>query len=93
MSIEGTDFDCPDDDCKNLRVKFGEGQNAIYQPATRVSSSQIDVMVPKYTKPDVLKVELTLNGHDYTHDKKDYGYYDPYVIDVEPKLIAIDGST
>jgi len=50
-------------------------------------------MVPKYTKPDVLKVEVTLNGHDYTSDKKDYGYYDPYVIDVEPKLIAIDGST
>lgn len=69
MEIEGTDFDCPDDDCKNLRVKFGEGNNAIYQPATRVSSSQIDVMVPKYTKPDVLKVELTLNGHDYTDDK------------------------
>lgn len=50
-------------------------------------------MVPKYTKPDVLKVDLTLNGHDYTHDKKDYGYYDPYVIDVSPKLIAVDGST
>jgi len=50
-------------------------------------------MVPKYTKPDVLKVELTLNGHDYTNDKKDYGYYDPYVIDVYPKLIAVDGST
>jgi hypothetical protein len=50
-------------------------------------------MVPKYTKPDVLKVELTLNGHDYTDDKHNYGYYDPYVIDVVPKLIAVDGST
>jgi len=30
MSIEGTDFECPDGDCKDLRVKFGEGDNAIY---------------------------------------------------------------
>lgn len=39
MTIEGTDFDCPEDDCKHLKVRFGEGSNAIYQPATRISSS------------------------------------------------------
>ena len=50
-------------------------------------------MIPKYTKPDVLRVELTLNGIDYTADKKTYGYFDPYVLNAEPKLMAIDGST
>jgi hypothetical protein len=38
MEIQGTDFDCPEDDCKDLRVRFGEGKNAIYMPATRVNS-------------------------------------------------------
>jgi hypothetical protein len=51
-------------------------------PGTLVNSNTIKCKIPKYTKPDVLRVELTLNGDDYTNDNKTYGYYDPYVIDV-----------
>ena len=46
-----------------------------------------------WLKPDVLRVEITFNGIDYTSDNKTYGYYDPYLIDVKPRLIAKDGST
>ena len=49
--------------------------------------------IPKYTKPDVLKVEVTLNGKDYTGDAKTYGYFDPYVLNAEPRLISVDGTT
>lgn len=93
MTIDGKDFICPDPACKHLRVRFGEHPHAIYMPATLESPSRIKVKVPKYTKPDVLRVELTLNGADYTHDNKTYGFYDPYVIDVQPRLISVDGST
>jgi len=93
MTIDGKDFICPDPTCKHLRVRFGEHPHAIYMPATLESTSRIKVKVPKYTKPDVLRVELTLNGADYTHDNKTYGFYDPYVIDVQPRLISVDGST
>lgn len=51
------------------------------------------VKIPKYTKPDVLRVELTLNDQDYTNDKKTYGYFDPYVLNAEPRLISIEGTT
>lgn len=51
-------------------------------PATVVDSKTIKCKIPKNTKPDVLKVEVTLNGDDFTNDNKTYGYYDPYVIDV-----------
>jgi len=34
-----------------------------------------------------------LNGEDFTNDKKTYGYFDPYVLDVSPRLISVDGST
>jgi hypothetical protein len=51
-------------------------------PGTLVNSNTIKCKIPKYTKPDVLRVELTLNGDDYTNDNRTYGYYDPYVIDV-----------
>ena len=49
--------------------------------------------MPRYTKPDVLKVEVTVNDESYTNDNKTYGFYDPFVTDANPKLLAVDGST
>ncbi len=49
--------------------------------------------MPKYTKPEVLTVELTVNGKDWTNDMLTYGYFDPYVIRAEPALISVDGTT
>lgn len=34
-----------------------------------------------------------MNGIDYTNDKLTYGYYDPYLIDANPKLINVNGKT
>jgi len=53
----------------------------------------VRVKIPKYSKPDVLRVELTTNGKDYTNDGKTYGYFDPYVVNAEPRLISVDGTT
>ena len=50
-------------------------------------------MIPKYTKPDVLAVEISMNGRDYTNDKVTYGFYDAFVIDVSPRLISKKGGT
>jgi hypothetical protein len=58
-----------------------------------VNETYVRCLVPKYTKPDVLVVELTLNGVDYTTDGKTYGFFDPYILDADPRLISIDGST
>jgi hypothetical protein len=49
--------------------------------------------VPQYTKPDVLFVEVTVNGESYTNDNKTFGYFDPFVLDADPKLLATDGTT
>jgi hypothetical protein len=34
-----------------------------------------------------------MNGLDFTNDNKTYGYYDPYVIDAQPRLISVKGDT
>jgi len=81
LTIEGVDFKCPEKGCRQVQVRFGDGANAIYMPGLHVNEKTIKCKIPKYTKPDVLRVELTLNGDDYTNDNKTYGYYDPYVID------------
>jgi hypothetical protein len=94
MDIEGKDLHCPDTNCSDLKVRFGEPpNNAIYVKGQWLNDSFIRTEIPKYTKPDVLRVEVTLNGQDYTNDKLTYGYYDPYVLNAEPRLISVDGTT
>jgi hypothetical protein len=85
---------CPDGpECKDLYVKFGENENAIYMKGERISDDHIRAQVPKYAKPDVLTVEATFNGQDYTHDNHTYGFFDPYVLDLQPRLISTRGTT
>ena len=74
-------------------MRFGEPGTAIYQKAIWVSNSHIRVKVPKYSKPEVLRVEVTVNGMDWSNDGKTYGYFDPYVLRAEPALVSVDGTT
>jgi len=64
MEIEGTGFKCPDaPKCKDLQVRFGDPpKKAIYLSAVWLNETFVKVKIPKYTRPDVLVVELTLNG-------------------------------
>jgi hypothetical protein len=59
----------------------------------KISDDKVKCTVPKYTKPDVLNVEITFNGQDYTHDNQTYGFFDPYILDVAPRLISTKGTT
>lgn len=94
IEINGNGFACYDDDCSDLMCRFGNEPNSyIFVKAQLVSSTQVKCKVPQYTKPDVLNVEVTVNGESYTNDNKTFGYFDPFVLDANPKLLASDGST
>lgn len=93
MDIEGSNFKCSDANCSDLYVRFGEPGQSIYQKGIYISDSHIRVKVPKYTKPDVLRVEVTVNNKDWSNDAKTYGYFDPFILRAEPALISVDGTT
>jgi hypothetical protein len=62
MYIEGRNFVCPDVNCTLLKVRFNDAlNNSIYVKGELVNSTSIRCLIPKYTKPDELVVELTLN--------------------------------
>lgn len=94
IEISGTGFSCFDKDCSELKCRFGNTPSSyIYVSATFISSEKISCPAPLYTKPDVLKVEATINGESFTSDNKTYGYFDPFVIDAVPRLLSTDGKT
>jgi len=94
LYLEGRNFKCPDASCSNLRVTFRDANNnTINMKGEWVNATYVRCLIPKYSKPDELVVELTLNGQDYTNDGKKYGYFDPYVLNAEPRLISVEGTT
>lgn len=94
IEVGGTGFACYDDDCSDMLCRFGNTQEEfIFVKAQLASATLIRCKVPQYTKPDVLNVEITINGESYTNDNKTFGYFDPFVLDANPKLLAVDGST
>lgn len=58
-----------------------------------LANGNIQCEVPDYTKPDVLRVEVTFNGQDYTNDHQTFGYFDPFILDIVPRLLSPSGST
>ena len=91
--IGGRNFECPDGDCSNVKVRFGDEQFGTVIKGTVLSSTQIQVTVPHYPKPDIMNVDVSMNGDDFTNDHVTYGFFDAYVLDVIPKLIPTQGGT
>jgi len=94
VELKGSGFECFDSECSELKCRFGNRPDAyIFTQGELVSSETVRCKVPEYTKPDVLEVELTINGESFTSDNQTYGFFDPFVLDAVPRLIATDGST
>lgn len=94
VDVAGSGFTCYDEGCSDLLCRFGNSPDAyVYVKAEEVNEHLVRCKVPQYTKPDVLFVEVTVNGESYTNDNKTFGYFDPFVLDAEPKLLATDGTT
>jgi hypothetical protein len=84
VKIIGKNFVCSDDECSKLVVRFGSDEDAMLVSAKLLSASEIQVTVPAYTKPDVLSISVSFNGVDFTKSSLKYGYFDPFVIRVDP---------
>lgn len=74
-------------------MRFGEEGKAIYVKGNMLANGNIQCEVPDYTKPDVLAVEVTFNGQDYTNDHQTFGFFDPYILDIVPRFISPAGTT
>lgn len=74
-------------------MRFGDIDFGTVMTGKVLSYTQIEVHIPKYTKPDILAVDISMNGRDYTNDKVTYGFFDAFVLDVAPRLISKRGGT
>jgi len=93
LFIKGNNFNCPNNDCSMIKVRFGTGDEAIEVSGTYISSTEIHCIVPKSNRPDVVRVEISLDGEYFTSDKREFGYYEAYTWKVNPKMVSRKGNT
>lgn len=60
---------------------------------TYIDSTKLNCTVPQYNNPNVLKVDISMDGEDYTTDNLEYGFFDPYILSVTPKIVSTKGGT
>ena len=93
VTITGRNFKCPNDDCSELRVRLGSPEFGTLMRGSLINESTIECYVPKYTKPDVLPVEVSFNNFDFTSNGFTYGFFDAYLLNVQPRLVSRLGNT
>lgn len=57
------------------------------------SSNTVKCQIPAYPAPETLNVDVSLNGLDFSNDKVTFGYIDPFILGVAPRLISSKGTT
>jgi hypothetical protein len=48
---------------------------------------------PEYPSPETLYIDVSMNGIDWSGDKVQFAYIDPFVLGVKPRLISPRGTT
>jgi len=75
-------------------VRFtNERGDKIFEDAIMRADGAVECKIPKYPAPETLDVDVSFNGIDFTNDGVKYGFMDPYVLDIKPKLISSKGTT
>jgi len=94
MYVSGKNFECPQNDCSRIKVRFtNERGDMIFEDGTMKPDGTIECKIPRYPAPETLDVDVSFNGIDFTNDGVKYGFMDPYVLDIKPKLISSKGTT
>lgn len=97
----GENFECPpseinpeEEDCSKIRVRFtNKFGDEIFMDGHKTTAGAIKCPIPKYPSPETLDVDITMNDQDYTNNGIQFGYIDPYILGVSPRLVSSKGTT
>ena len=94
MEITGDNFACPNNDCSKIKVRFTNAKgDQIFVDGRLSDNGAVVCPIPKYPAPETLNVDVSFNDQDYTNDGVQFGFLDPYVLGVKPRLVSPHGTT
>ena len=96
MLITGDNFECPNNDCSKIKVRFSSELNdleKIFVDGKMLDNGAVQCEIPKYPAPETLDVDISFNDQDYTNDHVKFGYLDPFILGITPRLVSSKGTT
>jgi len=94
LAISGENFVCPNNDCREIKVRFTNARgDAIFEDGRLGEAGTVVCKIPKYPAPETLNVDVSFNGLDFTNDDVSYGFTDPYILGIQPRMISASGAT
>jgi len=95
LTIYGENFECPNGDCSHVKVRFtNDIGDKIFEDGTFIASDKtVTCMIPRYPAPETLSVDVSFNAQDFTNDNEKYGFMDPYILNIQPRLVSTKGTT
>ena len=94
INVHGKNFKCLTKECNKLLCKFefsGEKEYIIFKGKFK-SAKEIVCPVPKINRALVLKVSISVDGRDFSGDDVSFTFFDPFVLELSPKIISITGK-
>jgi hypothetical protein len=94
LQVFGENFECPAGDCSQLKVRFRNAQGRdIFTEGRMEENGAVSCLIPKYPAPETLDVDVSFNDQDFTNNGVKFGYHDPFIDDVQPRLLSAKGTT
>jgi hypothetical protein len=94
LEITGENFACPNGDCSQIKVRFtNENKDEIVMDGKLSESGSIVCPIPKYPAPETLDVDVSFNDKDYSNNGVKFGFLDPFIFGIKPRLISSKGTT
>jgi len=94
LEVSGDNFECPDHDCSKIKVRFtNKAGDEIFVNGEYTTAGTVRCQIPAYPAPETLNVDVSFNGLDYSNDNVTFGYIDPFILGVQPRLISSHGTT
>ena len=67
--VHGKDFTCPENDCSSIVAQWTDEDQKdakIKTQCTYIDSTKLNCTVPQYNNPNVLKMDISMDGEDFT---------------------------
>jgi hypothetical protein len=94
LTIYGDNFECPNGDCKHIKVRFTNDRgDHIFEDGSMFADRTVTCVIPRYPAPETLAVDVSFNAQDYTNDNVKYGFMDPFILNITPRLVSVKGTT
>lgn len=93
ITVTGTSFKCTTPSCEKLTCKYGTNPYPLYVQGHYTDSSHVLCPIISYSRPEVVAIEVSLNGIDYTNDGVNYTFFDAFVLNADPRFFTEAGGT